>query len=254
MAVNFRTRRHRGPRWMTEGEGGLVAYILDLFKDLQLYRLELGHLARFPQQDPQGTPGPSDALVAIGRDRRVVRGIFETEKEYAARLTQWLVERRTAGNPFTLMRQLAAYCGPGVAFRTVDVHGNWYSRDVDGVQTSLLATGAWDWDGDVERWSRFWVIVYPAGLWSAEDVWGTGVYGDTTGTFGTTATLEHTTTLRALVADWKPAGTRGDIILAFDAASFDPAAPEPDGTWGKYHLEAGVAVSTRLDTARYLGA
>lgn len=255
--MSFRTsRKFVVPRWLTEGEGGLVGYALDLLKDASMRRLELGLLARFPQQDPDGTPGPSDALVALGRDRRVVRGIFETEREYAARLTQWLVERRTAGNPFTLMRQLAAYCGPGFSFRTVDARGNWYSRDVAGVESSVLQSGTWNWDGDAARWSRFWVIVYPTSIFAAPArSWGVGVWGVTDGTIGTKATAEQITTVRGIVADWKPAGTRGEVILALDPASFNPAVAETDGTWGKfYRYAAGVAVYARNMTARYVGA
>jgi hypothetical protein len=60
--------------------------------------------------------------------------------------------------------------------------------------------------------------------------------------------------LQSIVADWKPAGTRCvNIILAFDPASFNPASPEPDGNWGKWTKKvAGVAVPSRLATARYL--
>lgn len=249
-----------GPSWLTDGEGGLVAYTLDLLKDAAIKRLVLGLRARFPQDpiDPTGqTTAPADALVALGRDRRVFRGIFETDAQYAARLVTWLDERKTAGNPFTLMRQLHAYTGTthGVSFRTVDVNGNWYSRAADGTETSSVKQANWNWDGDTARWSRFWVIVYPGTLWAAEGLWGSaGTWGDTpSGTIGATVTPEQATSLRSIVADWKPAGTRGDVILAFDAASFNPASPEPDGHWGKWYFGAD-APQSRLSTARYSGA
>ena len=234
-----------------------MGYTLDLIRDAFVERVRLGHLVRFPQQDQYGTPGPLDAAVALGRDQRVVRGIGETQTAYAARLKQWLIERRTAGNPYTLMRQLAAYVGTtnGVSFRTVDVNGNWYARDASGVETSSLALGNWNWDGDTAAWSRFWVIIYPGTLWAAEDVWGVGVWGDTSGTLGATVTPEEAATLRSIVEDWKPGGTIGEIILAFDVSSFDPTAPEPDGTWGRwYRYDAGTAIAARLSTARYSGA
>jgi hypothetical protein len=254
----FRTlRKFLAPRWLTEGEGGLVGYALDLVKDAFLQRLYQGHLARFPQNGPNGETAPTDALTAMGRDRRVIRGIFETDAQYALRLITWLDERKTTGNPFTLMRQLHAYTGTanGVSFRTVDVNGNWYSRSATGVETSSVDLGNWNWDGDTAQWSRFWVIIYPGTLWVAESTWGSGVWGDTTGTLGSTATPEHAASLRAIVADWKPAGTTGEIILALDPVSFSPAAPEPDGTWGKWYVYSGTdAVPSRLATARYSGA
>ncbi len=250
-------RQRMAPRWLTEGEGGLVGYALDVVKDAFMDRAYRGLLARFPQNDANGTPGVTDALTAMGRDRRVVRGIDESDTDYAARLVTWLDDRRTAGNPYTLMRVLHAYTGTadGVSFRTVDVNGNWYSRAADGTETASLGTGNWLWDSDTDRWSRFWVIIYPGTLWEDEDVWGTGVYGDTSGTIGSTVTPEQAATLRAIVADWKPQGTRGDVILALDPSSFDPTTPEPDGLWGKwYKYVFGDAVESRLTTGRYSGA
>lgn len=269
MAAPFKTfrgfRRFAGPRFLTEGEGGLVGYALDLMRDALSEAYRLAMLIRFPQQDANGTPAPADALAAMGRDRLIYRGIFETDTEYAARLKGWLTEHATRGNAFTLMRQLHAYVGTahGVSFRTVDVHGNWYSRSATGVETSSLATGNWNWDGDTgtlgdtTRWSRFWVIIYPGTLWTvSSDTWaGGGTWGDPAHVWGfADMTPEHAQTLRAIVNLWKPDGTRCEsIIVAFDPASFDPAAPEPDGTWGKWSkVVAGNRVPSRLGTARYL--
>ncbi len=260
----FRALRSKiAPRWLTEGEGGLVGYALDLMRDALLERVRLGMLARFPQQDANGTPGPADALTSMGRDRRMVRGLDETDTTYAARMKDWLTDRRTAGNPYTLMKQLHAYTGTahGVSFRTVDNSGNWYSRSSAGVETASINLDNWDWDTDTGvRWARFWVIIYAGTLWEAEPFdWGDGDdpdWGDDPATegFGSTATQDHVRTLQAIVADWKPAGTRcNHIILAFDPASFDPATPEPDGEWGNWHkIVAGESVPSRLDTARYI--
>lgn len=254
-------RRFLAPRWLTEGEGGLVGYTLDSLKDAFVERVRLGLYARLPQNDPTGqTTAPTDALTAMGRDRREIRGMFDTDITYAARLRTWLDDRRRSGNPFMLMQKLAEYTGPTPSFRTVDNSGNWYSRAADGTETALLKQANWNWDDEPDRWSRFWVIVYPNGLWEIEDVdWGDGgdtVWGanQTTDMLGVSATQDHVVSLRHLVNDWKPAGTRCvNIIMAFDPDSFDPAAPEPDGTWGGWGtVEAGVRVPARLDTARYM--
>lgn len=259
----FRSTRSRiAPRWLTTGEGGLVGYALDLIKDAFADRAFRALMARFPQNDPTGTTtAPTDALTALGRDRRVVRGLFETDVQYAARLVRWLDDRRSAGTAFALMRVLHAYVGSahGVSFRVVDNAGNWFSRAADGNETSLLATGNWNWDGATtgNPWARFWVVIYPGTLWpqDAAAEWGSGTWGSAPRLWGSsTITAEQITTLRALIADWKPQGTRcQNIILAFDPASFSPAAPEPDGTWGKpYKIVGDVAVPSRLTTAAYL--
>lgn len=254
-------RKTLAPRWLTEGEGELVGYSLDLVKDAFLARLFYGHMARFPQQGPDGSAAPSDALAAMGRDRRIFRAINETDASYAERLLPWLDNRRTTGNPFTLMKRLAEYCGPLPSFRTVDDRGNWCSRAADGTETYLLDQGNWNWDGarPAGSWSRFWVIIYPNGLWTTgPGAWGdaaTAAWGAEDGiAWGSTCTSEQAATLRAIVADGKPAGTRCvNIILAFGAGSFAPATPEPDGNWGHWSKTvAGVRVPSRLSTARYL--
>ncbi len=269
MTVVYKTHesfraKHAGPRWLTDGEGGLVGKALSRMRDALLQRVFLGLLARLPQNGPNGETAPPDALVRQGRDRLIYRGIFETDAEYAVRLKAFRDEHATRGNPFTLMRQLHAYVGTthGVSFRTVDVRGNFYSRSAAGVETSSLDTQLWDWDGDTSttgdttRWSRFWVIIYPGTLWTiATATWGTGTWGDPDHVWGfADMTPEHAETLRAIVDRWKPEGTRCiNIIVAFDPASFDPAAPEPDGLWGlPYKYVGGAAVASRLATARYL--
>lgn len=253
--ITFRSiRKFIAPRWLTEGEGEPVGYSLDLVKDAFAERARLGLLIRFPEQDAAGTPAPDDALAAMGRDRRVARGINETVERYVERLLNWIDDRKAAGNAFSLMKQLSAILGPGPSFRTVDARGNWYSHDVSGVESYTLNTGNWNWESGAssDRWARFWVIIYPNGLWSAESVWGASTWGDG-GAWGTTETLSEVSTVKGLVSEWKPAGTLCvNIILALDPTSFDPTTPEPDGFWANYSkLSAGTQVRSRLDTARY---
>lgn len=263
---NFRNlRKYMGPPWLvSNGESALVGFTLDCIKDAYLTRTRNGLLFRFPQTGPNGTTAPEDALAAIGRDRRIVRGINETRQSYAVRLLAWLDAWKRAGSPFGLLSQLAAYTGPGPAFRTVDVRGNWFSIDADGTQSVLINQANWDWDGDpnaLVHWSRFWVIIYPNGLWTEGPTWGTpgDVWGQAEQTWGSTATPEEVSTLQAIVANWKPAGTRCvNIILAFDDTSFDPTQPRdgtglPDGLWGHWSTTVNnQRVPSRLSTARYL--
>lgn len=264
----FNSRRVMGPSWLTEGEGGLVGATLDILKNALVERTRQGLLVRFPFVSPTDA-GPDDALAAMGRDRRIVRGINEPSTNYANRLLRWLDDWKTAGNPFALMKQLAGYMGtvpgsPAPAFRTVDVRGNWYSLDSDGSRSVLINQANWDWDAAPDalvRWARFWVIIYPNGVWIPAPTFGHSA-GDTFGgvdyTWGTSATLDEVTSVRGIIADWKPAGTRcANIIIAFDDASFDPttardAANFPDGKWGHWSKRVGqVRTPARLSTARY---
>lgn len=255
-ANSFRELRQAiAARWLLEDEGGLVGYSLDLIKDAFVERTRLGLLIRFPEQDPRGTPAPDDALAAMGRDRRVVRGISEPSASYVRRLKAWLDDRKTAGNAFALMQRLAEYLGSGVSFRVVDNAGNWYSRDTAGNRTLVIGAANWNWDGLTAQWARFWVIIYPGTLWTRTPAWdAVGTAWDSTGgTLESTATPEQVATVRALIADWKPAGTTCvNVIVAFDPASFNPASPEPNGFWGSVSRNVGgVQVPTRLATASY---
>ncbi len=255
---SFRTtRRFMGPPWLvSEGESRLIGYALDLIKDAFAERLRLGLLARYP------STAPADALPYIGRDRRVVRGINETIASYVARLIAWLDDRKTQGNPFTLLKKLHEYTGTahGCSFRTVDARGNWFSRAADGTETYKIDQGNWNWNESdpVEWFSRFWVIIYPGTLWTEGGGWDDpdNEWGSKTNesqTWGSTATPDQVSTVRSIVADWMPGHSRCiNIILAFDPASFDPDDPEPDGLWEHSSKNVGgVQVPARLQTARY---
>jgi hypothetical protein len=266
ISPNFRGARvFLGPSWLTAEEGQLVGYSLDVMKDCFAERLLRGHLARFPQNGPNGQVAPDDALAAMGRDRQVVRGINESSQSYASRLIKWLDARQTTGNPFALMQKLSEYTGPLCSFRTVDYTGNWFSRAVGGAQSVNLYNpnvgSNWDWDGNATagQWSRFWVIIYPNGLWTQWQWGDSGIHwGDPNLTWGSTATPDQIATVKAIVADWKPAGTKCvNIILAFDPTSFNPtgardSAGLPDGSWPNWGKQSsGVEVPARLTTACY---
>lgn len=246
------------PSWLREGEGALVDYSLGLMADYAAEVHRLSAYVRFPEY------APPDALAHIGRDRKIVRGIGETDEAYAARLVEWLDKHRVRGNPYALLEQLRAYMNQDVRVRTVDARGNWYTIDTDGTRTADLATGTWQWDAmDPARWSRFWVILYPTAggePWADHtlDVGDPGLWGDAVGTtaltLGSSATPEHISKVRTIIRDWQPDGTRCEwVIVAFDPDSFDPSAPEPDGNWAKWGEDDGSGnyVSARLATARY---
>lgn len=258
----FRTiRQYLAPRWLTEGAGGLVGYALDLVKDAYVERVRLGHMARFPENGPNGETAPADALAAHGRDRRLVRGRTETDAQYAQRLTKWLDDRRTVGSPFALCQKIAEYVGgAGATVKTVDNSGNWFVRAANGTKTTYLQAGNWNWDGNAAQWARFWIIVHPNGVWTDTRTWGDGTtWGSSyqTDTIGTTATYDDVEAMRNIANDWKPLGTTcANIIIALDPNSFNPAGaagpPLPDGTWGRWSKDtAGTQVEARLSTARY---
>lgn len=266
MAENFRAaRKFRGPGWVT-GENGeeaeLVGYSLELLRDASVRRVEAGLLARFPQQDPDGTPGHDAALAEIGRDRRILRGIGETSRGYAARLIPYKDHLRRRGSAYAMLQQLTAYVLGGSTGRTVDRSGNWCTIDAAGEPTWLADPGSWDWDSssNPERagfWANFWVVLYPGTTWSEGPAWGDAdlsAWGSTDRTWGSTASPGEAASVRHLVRDWKPNGTRCvGAVIAFDTGTFDPTAAEPDGVWGRWsRVVNGVRVAARVTTARYV--
>lgn len=248
------------PRWLTDDDGGKVAASLALTADDFIARARLGLLARFPSYAPD-----DDALAAIGRDRRIVRGINEPRASYAARLSRAFDDHKRRGNPFAMLQQLRAYLQANCVVRTVDRRGNWYTVDAAGAESCVINAANWNWDGvSVSQWSRFWTIIYPEGgtkPWApsgnigSSTLWGDGKIGHSNLTIGTTATRDQCASVWSIIRDWKPAGTKCEwVIIAFDSASFSPAgSTDPAGEWGNWSktTAGGDVVPVRLATARY---
>lgn len=241
------------PSWLSSGEGEKHQFSLAIVRDAAQERARQAAHARFPEDAPE------DALPYMQRDRLIVRGIDEAAAAYATRMLTWLDDHRVRGNPFALMKQLRGYCNCDVRVRTVDRRGNWFTRERDGTESFALAAGNWNWDSLAASpdWARFWVIIYPTvgpptEPWTATDTWGMGhIWGEAGRTWGTSATSDQVAMVRSIVRTWRPEGTRCEcIIIAFDDASFDPAAPEPDGDWDLWSV-GDPRLKNRLTTARY---
>lgn len=241
MAFSFRSIfRRLLPHWLLDGDGEKVHYSHALLFDAMSERLRQGIRARFPADAPE------DALALIGRDRRITRGFAEPSDNYRLRLPGFLNEWRLAGAAWPMLHQLLGYCGylaGGMVVRTVDNRGNWNTIDAAGATSSRPNAGNWNWDGDVDKWARFWPILYPpAELWTQgptlgdPDLWG-GAIGTPGYTVGSTATPEQVAAVKHIVREWKPAGTRcPKVVVAFDADDFeqtDLTPPNPDGDWNE---------------------
>jgi hypothetical protein len=239
-----------GPSWLVQnGESEAVGLSLDFMKDALAERFRLSLLARFPEF------APIDALTSIGRDRRVPRGLNEATPRYVRRLRGWLDDRKSAGTADALLTALAGYLGDLPRLRVVTNSGQWTTREPGGTITRQY--GTWNWDNlGSAGWARFWVIVYPNGLWTQSNPWNTPLsqWGYSTQTWGLSASAQEIDGMRAIIDDWKPAGTVcKNIIVAFDPLSFNPSSAEPDGKWGTWSKNVGgVQVNSRLATARFI--
>lgn len=202
-----------------------------------------------------------DAMLAIGRDRRLPRGFAESVTAWALRLRRWRSSWRRAGTARALLEQVRAVTAPSnVRLRLVSAAGTWDTLETDGTfrhqtrlgrgfvihpdGTTAVDTGVthpWDWDSLSPVWTpdnpqdpfRGWLIIYaPAAppLDGTEGVLGDGqsFYGDPDMTVGTSATVPYIEQLRGVLDEWKPAGIAIPyIIVSFDPTAFDPLTPGP---------------------------
>lgn len=242
------------PSWLHDGDGGNVLASLALIKDDFIARVKLGLLTRFPSYAVDDV-----SLGAIGRDRKILRGINEPAASYSAREIRWLDDHIRRGNPFALLEQIQAYLQAPCVVRTVDRRGNWFSIDANGNKTTNINSGNWNWDSvPSPRWARFWVIIYPVGgtnPWAKQGKFGHGLkFGAPIGTLGTTATADQIAGIKSIIREWKPLGTRCEwVIIAFDSTSFAPDGTNgPDGNYDKWSKVVGTTrVKSRLTSARY---
>ena len=237
------------PDWLKSGEGELTLYSLSAVVDAWLERARLGLVARFPDYSPE------DGLAALGRDRKITRGLNEPAASYIIRLKAWLTTHKINGSPFALLDQIRSFLQRDLLVRIVDQRGNWYWIETDGTLHYQLQAGMWNWDSaTTTNWSRFWVIVYPASvtptLWTSYN-WGSQQYG-TDHVWGLSATPDEMVGLRTIVREWKPIFAKCEwIICAFDNASFPPGTAL-DGLWSNYSKGSSPRSSARLATARYI--
>ena len=230
--------------------GSRLMYALSVPFDALIEWCSSGMKARFPSFASQ------DGLVVIGADRGILRGVEELSARYVSRLLLWLDDRRIKGTSLALMRQLRGYCGDQVAIRIVNNVGAWHSLSATGEYsyTGPVYPKNWDWDGDTAKWWRFWVIIYPNGLWTTSPMFGEVAKFGNGQAFGLTMTPGQAADIAAIIREWSPPHAKcSHVIIAFDPISFDPSDNSvTDGTWGKwYRYDNGVAVPSRLETARY---
>ncbi len=242
---------HLGPPWTQGDVGTRLKYLFaGILLDDYASMMKLALNARMPKRAAEFIP---EALGPLGNDRAIVRGDQEPDAVYALRLSKAFDAWKHAGSAIGMLRQLAAYMFPFTPRLRV------VSTTVDHVSSQLITTwvtleggadgtpsfhfsqpGNWNWDGLLNRWSRFWVIIYPGAFTVTGHTWGDGwLWGDGTiwGINGITA--PQIRSLQRIIQQWKGAHAEcipsGGIILASSNAQFDPASgpgfPMPSGNW-----------------------
>ncbi len=245
------------PRWLLGPVGEKLLHAITLPVDALAYALDYGNRGRMPGN------GVESALRLVGEDRRMLRYPLETDAEYATRLSMSFDLWKTAGLARAIIREVEGFCGPSnVRVRVVARSGLWHSlaegQGPDGTIVKFNASPEnWFWDSLDERYWRFWVIIYPNGLWTSTRKWdGAMTWGEDQ--WGLSIPGEQASALRELVRRWKPAKCQCVwLIYALDNDLFDPSATYPDAslpdpTWENWtKLDGGMKVPSRSPDARY---
>lgn len=230
---------------------------------------ELREVARQGMRAHMPGLGTPDALPYIGNDRQIDRGYQETDGAYALRNQQAFDIWATAGNAWSVLRNLLGFVSPLLPiWRTVTSTGIWDSMNdatapVAGTPTSRVypvAPGNWNWDGNQTSWWRFYTILVSLNptVWSPEGNWGDGsLWGDGLQSWGLTASVSQVQSVRKIIAKWKAANTFCHwMIVNFNGSNFLPTSAlggtMPDGHWAHWSkLSGNTRIPSRFGSARY---
>lgn len=152
--------------------------------------------------------GPADGgLEHLGAETGLKRYPSESDSAYQSRLDAVWDYRAFSGTGPTLIDQI---------------------QNMFGITAEIIFNSDWNWDGDADNWSRFWVVLHgtPWSRWTygTSQVWGGGQV------WGSTATEDDVRAIRELVHRWKSGHFKCEFIIpVFDEVTW--AAEPPDGTW-----------------------
>lgn len=269
------------PPWLATGNNERYMYTLGLSLDVLLEKLNQAMRAHMPGQ------GTATALPYIGLDRNMPQGPFESDDDYALRLTKAYDAWQRAGTRRAVLGQALTYLGlstqavegtaqvpTGVIVSTSSAGTyavwDWYynTSDVDQEPNhKRVAPANWNWDGDYTWW-RAWLIAFlpashavqPGPVFGAAGV----VIGDEDLSIGFTYPASFFTAYRALVKLWKSANTYYPwLIFSFDVndgGTGDDYSPNsvlgtgnPNGTYGRWGVTvAGIVTASRPDDSRFV--
>jgi hypothetical protein len=136
------------PPWLQAGNAEKFLFGLGLICDVQIQRIQDTVLSRFPLKALAG------ALSYIGSDRRLMRGINETDTSYALRLSQAFTDWHFAGLPRGVLKQLLGFTAKKPRIISVDNQNQWYWYDAGADSQLPPEKMVNDWsvliDGDME--------------------------------------------------------------------------------------------------------
>lgn len=156
----------------------------------------------------------NESLPLIGKERRILRGLFESDANYAARLTTWLTEHAHRGSARAMLNQLYLHYFPNnFPMQLIAANGLMYAMDTAGnITRSNVPPPA----GNPAQWARWWLIFYT-------DNWEPPL------------SAEDVADITAIPNAWNAAHAQGNLILMRTGAEFwnspAPITWSSAGTW-----------------------
>lgn len=205
-------------------------------------------------QAPWPGYGTPTALSEIGVTRGIVRGLSDTDAEYAARLQAWLDSYARMGSDEAIARSLHEYLAGRPMVRIVDRHQQWTEIDTAGNLRTFSAP--WDWDSvshptaSTDRPTDIWIIVYGA-AYAHQPSWAAL---DASHGIGHTVPFVERDQGVALFKQWKPAHNWIRCVLWVDHTSeLDPEGGVglPDGKWGYWGKDDGTGARVRSRNSNF---
>lgn len=196
------TMRKRSPTWLQRGLAEKILYSLAVHLDALGDAVTAGVKLRFPNVYS------AESLPTLSRERRIVRGNYESDEGLAARLSRWLIDHHYRGNPYAMLTQLFYHYLPAVFdMDIVYANGRRFSFDAaiylatGDLQAALTRdlTSFRPADGTA-RWARWWLFLYT-------DTWATVP--------PTAAEIED---LRLIPHAWNAAHCLGTIVIFSSSA------------------------------------
>src|SRR4051812_10742253 len=144
--------RRVSPPWLQGANGYRLTYSLGFVMDAIL---DSGYAALKLK-----LPGLYDytTLGLIGQERKLRRGLVETDQGYALRLRTWWDAARYRGSPYGLIRQLEAYLDPGAGIQVIYRSGRRFSLNSAG-EIVIDDLAGWSPDSTPELWATYSIIL-----------------------------------------------------------------------------------------------
>lgn len=258
------------PPWLQRGTYEKYMYNFGLAEDVLLEKMYQATVAHMPGE------GTVTANPYIGLDRVMPQGPFEADADYSVRLQRAFDAWQRAGSRRAVMSQALTYVAdyeietgalrPRASCVSVSNGGTWATWDTyyntsDITQApdhARVTPENWDFDGDLTKWWRVWLVVFLATDSPVHpgDTWGTGTWGSTSRSWGFNLPSTFFDGYRALVRLWKSANAYYPwLIFSFDTSDniYSPNVQGAEPTWKRWSTNVdGVMVASRPADSRFV--